>query len=136
MNSVSRESIAKAIYEIEPSEDSEGLVSWEQAKARDAGVDSDLWTITSFAYKAADAILALLGISTANVNTKRNYPEGSLGPHDEGALQVAVAHDSQGRVHFDFGKDVTWFAIPQETAINFGKMVLRHAGAKRIEIEL
>lgn len=32
------------------------------------------------------------------------FPDGSLGPHDEGALQMAVAHDSKGLVHVNFGK--------------------------------
>lgn len=64
------------------------------------------------------------------------YPHGSFGPHDEGALQMAVAHDSQGNVHVNFGKDVSWFALPPEQAINLAKLILRHAGAKKVEIEL
>jgi hypothetical protein len=64
------------------------------------------------------------------------YPHGSLGPHDEGAVQMAVAHDSKGNVHIDFGKDLSWFAMPPEQAINFAKLILRHAGAKKVEIEL
>jgi len=64
------------------------------------------------------------------------YPHGTLGPHDEGALQMAVAHDSTGNVHVNFGKDLSWFAMPPEQAINFAKLILRHAGAKKVEIEL
>jgi hypothetical protein len=64
------------------------------------------------------------------------YPDGSLGPHDEGALQMAVAHDSKGLVHVNFGKEVAWFALPPEQAINFARLILRHAGAKKVEIEL
>ena len=64
------------------------------------------------------------------------YPEGSLGPHDEGALQMAVAHDSKGNVHVNFGKDVSWFSLPAPQAINLAKLILRHAGAKKVEIEL
>jgi hypothetical protein len=64
------------------------------------------------------------------------YPHGSLGPHDEGALQMAVAHDRQGNVHVNFGNEVSWFALPPDQAINFARLILRHAGAKKVEIEL
>ena len=64
------------------------------------------------------------------------YPHGSLGPHDEGALNMAVAHDSKGNVHVNFGKDVSWFALPQPQAIQFAKLILRHCGVKKVEIEL
>jgi len=64
------------------------------------------------------------------------YPHGSLGPDDEGALQIGVAHDSKGTVILNFGKKVSWIGMPSEQAINFAKLILRHAGAKKVEIEL
>lgn len=64
------------------------------------------------------------------------FPEGSLGPHDEGALKMGVAHDSKGNVHRNFGKEISWFAVPPEQAIELGKLLMRHAGAKKIEVPL
>jgi len=64
------------------------------------------------------------------------FPHGSLGPHDEGALQMGVAHDKHGLVHLNFGKKVAWIAMPSDQAINFAKLILTHAGVKKIEIEL
>jgi len=64
------------------------------------------------------------------------FPRGSLGPHDEGELQMGVAHDADGNVHINFGKEVAWLAFPQEEAIEFAKLILRHAGAKKVEITL
>jgi hypothetical protein len=64
------------------------------------------------------------------------YPQGSLGPSDEGALQIGVAHDNDGNVVLNFGTGVSWIAMPPENAINFAKLILRHAGAKKIEISL
>ena len=64
------------------------------------------------------------------------YPRGSLGPHDEGALNMGVAHDSQGRVHITFGKEVAWLAMEQAEAIELAKAILRHAGARKIEVTL
>lgn len=64
------------------------------------------------------------------------YPEGSLGPHDEGALRMGVAHDSKGTVILNFGKEVSWVGFPPEQAINLARMILKHAGAKKVEIEL
>jgi hypothetical protein len=62
------------------------------------------------------------------------FPHGSLGKHDDGALNVGVAHDSKGNVVLNFGTEVSWIALPPENAINFARLILRHAGAKRVEI--
>lgn len=65
-----------------------------------------------------------------------NFPQGKLGPTDEGELTMGVAHDNKGNVHFNFGKDVSWFALTQPQAIEFAKLILRHAGAKKVEVEI
>ena len=62
------------------------------------------------------------------------FPLGSLGPDDEGELKMGVAHDSDGNVHVNFGKEIRWFALPQDQAIKLAKLILRHAGAKKVEI--
>jgi hypothetical protein len=62
------------------------------------------------------------------------FTHGSLGPHDEGDIQVGIARDSKGNVHVNFGKEVSWFAMPPENAVEFAKLILRHAGAKKVEI--
>ena len=64
------------------------------------------------------------------------FSRGSLGPNDEGDINMAVAHDSIGLVHVNFGKEVSWFAVPPEQAIELGKLLIRHAGAKKIEVTL
>lgn len=64
------------------------------------------------------------------------YPHGMLGPEDRGAINVGVAHDGKGNVVVNFGSELSWFAMPPENAINFAKLILKHAGAKKIEIEL
>jgi hypothetical protein len=64
------------------------------------------------------------------------FPLGSLGPEDEGELRMGVAHDSNGDVHINFGTPITWFAMPSDQAIKFAKLILHHAGAKKVEITL
>ena len=64
------------------------------------------------------------------------FPDGRLHPGDEGQLTYAVAHDSKGLVHINFGKDISWLAMPPEHAINLARSLLKHAGVKRVEIEL
>lgn len=61
------------------------------------------------------------------------YPRGSLGLHDEGALQMAISHDDKGNVHVNFGKKIRWFALPPDQAITFAQLILHHAGVKRAE---
>ena len=64
------------------------------------------------------------------------FPRGKLHPGDEGELQFAIGRDSKGLVHVNFGKDVSWFALPPETAIQLAKSLLHHAGVKKLEIQL
>lgn len=65
-----------------------------------------------------------------------DFPAGSLGPHDEGGLNMGVAHDREGNVHVNFGKPIAWFALPPEQAVELAKLILRHAGAKKVEVTL
>jgi hypothetical protein len=64
------------------------------------------------------------------------FPHGSLGEGDEGELKMGVAHDWDGNVHVNFGKSIRWFALPSEQAIELAKLILAHAGAKKVEITL
>lgn len=64
------------------------------------------------------------------------FPQGKMGPHDEGEVKFGIAHDEQGNVHFDFGTPVHSFVLPQASAINFARMILKHCGVKKVEIEL
>jgi hypothetical protein len=64
------------------------------------------------------------------------FPDGMLSPDDGGALNVGVAVDSNHNVVINFGSPVSWVAMPPENAIQFAKLLLRRAGAKKIEIEL
>ena len=62
------------------------------------------------------------------------YPQGRYGRHDEGELHFGVARDSYGNVRVDFGKPVAWMAMPPETAIQLAHLLLKLAGASKVEI--
>lgn len=65
------------------------------------------------------------------------HPEGVLNDDDEGALRIGVAFDKKdGLVHLEFGKPVAWTAFPPEMAITLARSLLKHAGAKTVEITL
>jgi len=64
-----------------------------------------------------------------------DYPHGKLNDDDEGGLMTGVTHLDSGEVIINFGKPVAWFGMPKEIAIDFAKLVLKHAGAKTISIE-
>jgi hypothetical protein len=64
------------------------------------------------------------------------YPRGQLGPHDEGGLTIGVARDNSGNVIVNFGTPVSWFGLPLEQAIAFGRLILKHAGAGTVEITI
>jgi hypothetical protein len=63
------------------------------------------------------------------------FPQGVLNDDDQGALKIGIAYDkSDGLVHLNFGKPVAWTAFPPEMAVNLARMLLKHAGAKTVEI--
>jgi hypothetical protein len=64
------------------------------------------------------------------------YPQGSYGRHDEGELAIGITRDRYGNIRIDFGNPVAWLAFSSEQGIELAKVLLKHAGAKKIEIEL
>jgi hypothetical protein len=63
------------------------------------------------------------------------FPQGVLNDTDEGALKIGVAYDkTDGLVHINFGKPVAWTAFPPEMATQLARALLKHAGAKTVEI--
>lgn len=72
---------------------------------------------------------------TDKIGPTGRFPQGKMSPADDGELAFGVARDSQGNVHINFGKPVSWLAMPPELAIEMAKMLLRHAGATKVEIE-
>jgi hypothetical protein len=65
------------------------------------------------------------------------FPEGVLNSDDQGALKIGVAFDKKdGLVHVNFGKPVAWTAFPPEMAIQLARTLLKHAGARKVSIEL
>lgn len=41
-----------------------------------------------------------------------------------------------GLVRIEFGKPVAWLAMPRENAVELAKAILRHSGARRIDVIL
>lgn len=58
------------------------------------------------------------------------YPDGKLGPTDNGALMMAVSVD-HGRVVIDFGTQVTWLAWSPDEAEAFATAIFKVARAAR-----
>jgi hypothetical protein len=56
------------------------------------------------------------------------FPEGRLGPDDEGELTLAVAFDPRTNiVRIEFGKPVAWLGLPPKNAIEFAEAILKCA---------
>jgi hypothetical protein len=64
------------------------------------------------------------------------YPDGSIGRNDEGELNFAITRDSYGNIRIDFGKPVAWLAFPPSQAIGLARLLLKHAGATKVEITI
>ena len=75
-------------------------------------------------------------IPAPQLGSTGKFPDGKLHPGDEGELVLGVARDTHGDVHINFGKDISWLALPPEQAVEFAKLILRHAGAKEVVVKL
>jgi hypothetical protein len=65
------------------------------------------------------------------------FPQGHLNDDDQGALKLGIAYDKlDGIVRIEFGKPVAWLGLPPPQAIEFAKLLLKNAGAKKVEIEI
>lgn len=65
------------------------------------------------------------------------FPQGQLSDDDQGGLKIGVAYDKlNGIVRLEFGKPVAWIGLPPAEAIQFGKLLMEKAGAKKIEVTI
>jgi hypothetical protein len=63
------------------------------------------------------------------------FPQGKVSDDDEGELRLGVAYDKlNGIVRIEFGKPVAWLGLPPPQAIEFAKVLMKNAGAKKIEV--
>lgn len=52
------------------------------------------------------------------------YPEGSVGPTDQGGLRAGLAFDpATGRIMINFGKPVAWLAMTPAEALTFARQL-------------
>lgn len=65
------------------------------------------------------------------------FSQGRLNDDDQGDIKMAITYDPiDGVVKVDFGKPVAWLGLPPPQAMQLGKLLMKHAGAKKIEIEI
>lgn len=65
---------------------------------------------------------------------KRRWPEGRLNGDDDGELAFGIGPDETGKlVKIDFGKPVTWTAMPPQQAIELAQLLIKHARAVATE---
>jgi len=62
------------------------------------------------------------------------FPDGKLGPEDEGEIALEVSHGA-GVVKIDFGTKVRWIALPAGEALGFAQLIAVHAGQAYAAIE-
>jgi len=55
------------------------------------------------------------------------FPEGKLNEQDKGEIRFAVMGDAKGNVVLYFGRDVTWIAMPPETAYELARLLQQTA---------
>ena len=61
---------------------------------------------------------------------KREYPDGRMGAHDEGALAFAVGIDERhGAVVLNFNKPVSWMGMGPADAVRLAELLIEKARA-------
>lgn len=54
---------------------------------------------------------------------------GEVPPDDKGPIALLVSHNEKnGDIRIDFGKELKWFILTKDLAIQFGITVLQHCG--------
>ena len=65
---------------------------------------------------------------------QRQWSDGRIGPEDDGDLAFAVGpHPEKELVVLDFGKDVTFVAMPPQQAVELAQCLIKHARALSTE---
>jgi len=64
------------------------------------------------------------------VGATGEFPRGKIRPDDEGGLTAGISTDAKGNIIIDFGKAITWVAMPKADATRLAVMLLRAAGVK------
>lgn len=65
------------------------------------------------------------------------FPMPAISDEDEGQLQMAVGFDPvNGLMRLEFGSPVAWLALPPPEAIELAKMLLKRAGARKVEVTI
>lgn len=83
----------------------------------------------SYAWLCGIYRAGLLAGRAAKVGATGAFPYGNLGPGDEGEFAVAVATDRQhGVIRMEFGKSITWLALPAAHARQFAALLIDRAG--------
>lgn len=82
------------------------------------------------------ALLAFKPWNKREFGAKGEYSQyGKLNDDDQGALKIGVARNGQ-IVRVDFGKPVAWLGLPPSLAVEFAKLIMRHAGVKSVTVEM
>ena len=71
------------------------------------------------------------------LGARGTFSHGKVQDDDQGDIKIGIAYDDlNGIVRIDFGKPVAWLGFPPEQAVELGKLLLRKAGAKKIDVTL
>lgn len=63
----------------------------------------------------------------------KTYPRGKLNADDEGGLQIGIT-EQDGVIIIEFGTELRWIGMPKAQAIEFAKLIMKRAGATKIEV--
>jgi hypothetical protein len=78
-----------------------------------------------------------MGEQKRRVGPTGEFPAGMIRADDHGGLNIVISDaDSQSNIHIYFGVPVDWIALPRDQVIVLARMLLRKAGAKKVEIIL
>jgi hypothetical protein len=78
---------------------------------------------------AAERIVrAYLAATPEFIGKLDQFPDGKLGPHDEGAIQLGVG-EMDGKVMIDFGTPVHWLGVSPQEAADLAMLIVARARA-------
>lgn len=56
-----------------------------------------------------------------------DFPQGQMGPQDEGGIRISIAINEYGRIIVDFAKPVAWIGLDAISALDIAMALVNHA---------
>jgi hypothetical protein len=81
--------------------------------------------VVGFDNPPAETML-IVDVNDEKLGATGEFPDGKLNDDDEGELRLMISKEGDN-VRIDFGKPISWLALPKEDALTFANLLIKRA---------